>query len=367
MSTEAPPRLGSYAPEDVTFLLTDLSGRIAEQPVEEREALLRSGARHYSETLAAERPLSPDYQSLVEGLLESTADGVAALVGILGERLWAERGAALTLVSLARAGTPVGILLRRWMRWRHGVDVPHFGVSVIRDRGLDLVAMRWIAARHDAAGLRLVDGWTGKGVICREVAASAPLLASEGVRLDPTVAVLADPGRCTRLFATRRDVLIPTACLNATISGLLSRTILDRSLLGPGDFHGVAWHRHLAAADRSAAYIDLVAARFPRVAAEVAAGVVAAEAEPPPGWEGMAETRELMAEHGIHDLNRLKPGIGEATRVLLRRVPRCVLVDPARRDDLGHVLVLAGDRGIPVLEHRGGAYACWAVIAGEEG
>ena len=41
------------------------------------------------------------------------------------------------------------------------------------------------------------------------------------------MAVLADPGYCTSIYGTREDFLIPSACLNATVSGLISRTVLN--------------------------------------------------------------------------------------------------------------------------------------------
>ena len=40
--------------------------------------------------------------------------GVAEAVGILGDRILAHRTSQPVLVSLARAGTPLGILARRW-------------------------------------------------------------------------------------------------------------------------------------------------------------------------------------------------------------------------------------------------------------
>ncbi len=41
-----------------------------------------------------------------------------------------------------------------------------------------------------------------------------------------------------RRFGTREDFLIPSACLNSTVSGLVSRTVLNDDLIGPADFHG---------------------------------------------------------------------------------------------------------------------------------
>ena len=45
-----------------------------------------------------------------------------------------------------------------------------------------------------------------------------------------------------------------------------------------------------------------------------------------PTWKGL-ETIELIQEHyGIEDMNLIKPGVGETTRVLLRRLPWKILV-----------------------------------------
>ena len=58
----------------------------------------------------------------------------------------------------------------------------------------------------------------------------------------------------------------------------------------------------------------------------------------------MEEAEEIAEAFGIQDINLVKPGIGEATRVLLRRVPWRVLVHSL--DDqahLGHLYQLAAE------------------------
>ena len=37
--------------------------------------------------------------------------------------------------------------------------------------------------------------------------------------------------------------------------------------------------------------------------------------------------RSIGKKYGISDVNFVKPGIGETTRVLLRRVPNLILID----------------------------------------
>ena len=69
-----------------------------------------------------------------------------------------------------------------------------------------------------------------------------------------------------RTYGTREDFLIPSACLNSTVSGLISRTVLRADLVGPHDFHGAKFYRELAGADVSVDFLDTVAARFDEVA-----------------------------------------------------------------------------------------------------
>jgi hypothetical protein len=66
--------------------------------------------------------------------------------------------------SLARAGTPVGVLLRRELL-RRGVDAVHYSISIIRGRGIDRVALAHLAAARGTEDAVFVDGWTGKGAI----------------------------------------------------------------------------------------------------------------------------------------------------------------------------------------------------------
>ena len=142
----------------------------------------------------------------------------------------------------------------------------------MRGRGIDTVALRRLAADHDPSRVVFVDGWTGKGAIARELAAAVTQAnALLGTAFDPALAVLADPGSCVTTFGTREDFLVPSACLNSTVSGLVSRTVLNRRLLAPGVFHGAKFYRELAADDVSARFVDAVSARFADVADAVAA------------------------------------------------------------------------------------------------
>jgi hypothetical protein len=337
----------------VSWLLKDLSAVALEAPVEEREEAVQQGGAHYAESLPVEYQPTAEYQELFRQSLRDSALRIAEAVASVTGTVLAERGRGAVLASLARAGTPVGILMRRWARHAHGLDLPHYAVSIVRGRGIDPVALRYLAEHHDPADVVFVDGWTGKGAITRELAA-----ALAGTAFDPDLAVLADPGHCVRVFGTREDFLIPSACLNSTVSGLVSRTVLRPDLIGPDDFHGAKFYRELAGADVSGEFLDAVTACFPQVGASAPQG--AADREP--DWSGWAAVERISEEYGIHSVNLVKPGVGETTRVLLRRVPWRVLVRRGAEADLGHIRLLAQQRGVPVEVVDGLPYSCVGLI-----
>lgn len=359
------PAFSSYAPEDVGWLLQDLSDVTLEAPTEEREEAIQSGGAHYAESLPVEYQPSAHYQELFHAALDTSAARIAQAVGAVTELVLAERSPRPVLVSLARAGTPVGVLMRRWAMDRHGLDLPHYAVSIVRGRGIDANALRWLAAHHDPADVVFVDGWTGKGAITRELAdAIREFEAAEGVTgFDPEIAVLADPGSCVRTYGTREDFLIPSACLNSTVSGLISRTVLRSDLVGEHDFHGAKFYRELAGSDVSVDFLDAVTARFAEVAdAACAQAKELLAADRTPTWEGWRAVERISEEYEIHDVNLVKPGVGETTRVLLRRVPWKILARAGAGADLDHVRLLAEQRGVPVEEVAELPYTCVGLI-----
>ncbi|WP_181009558.1 phosphoribosyltransferase [Streptomyces sp. SM11] len=359
------PDFSSYAPQDVGWLLQDLSDTELEAPTEEREEAIQSGGAHYAESLPVEYQPSAAYQALFTAALETSAARIARAVGTVTETVLAERGPRPVLVSLARAGTPVGVLMRRWAQHRHGLDLPHYAISIVRGRGIDATALRWLAAHHDPADVVFVDGWTGKGAITRELAAATAEFEASGgpAGFDPEIAVLADPGGCVRTYGTREDFLIPSACLNSTVSGLISRTVLRADLVGPDDFHGGKFYRELAGSDASGDFLAAVTARFDEVAGQVEAEAKELlAADRAPTWEGWAAVERISEEYGIHDVNLVKPGVGETTRVLLRRVPWKILAKRGAGTDLEHIRLLAEQRGVPVEEVDDLPYSCVGLI-----
>ena len=351
------------------MLLTEIAGAGLELPTEQREQLMQGGG-HYAETLPIEYEPTAEYEALFERLLAESADRIALLTRVLARRIASEATAQPVLVSLARAGTPVGVLLRRALLL-DGIDAPHYTVSIVRERGLDPRALKYLTERYAPERIVFVDGWTGKGAIQWELQEALDLhFEQHGIRIPSRLAVLTDPAHVAELTASREDELIPSACLNSTVSGLLSRTIIRPDLTGPEAFHGVRVYREFAPRDVSRHYVDVIAGRFAAAGAGEAgdpeywlqAGLREAEHLAPADGRGLREVQAVQAEYGIENVHRVKPGIGETTRVLLRRLPEGIVVDPRHAGRLDHVLMLARDRGVPVHERTNAVYACFGLI-----
>lgn len=362
------PEFGSYAREDVAWLLKDLSEVDLEADTAYREKRIQAGLAHYAESLPIEYQPDAAYRALFDQVLAESTQRLALAVAAVSELVVAERGSEIVLVSLARAGTPVGILMRRWLATGYGasgaLDIPHYAVSIVRDRGIDAVALEYLAHRYDPASVVFVDGWTGKGAITKELSEALEAYhAAGGARFDDDLAVLADPGHCVRTYGTRDDFLIASACLNSTVSGLVSRTVLNRDLIGPRDFHGAKFYRQLAADDVSRRLIETVSAAFGDIRGRVADQVAAIRSgDRTPTWAGWASVERVRAEYGIHNVNFVKPGVGETTRVLLRRVPWRVLVREPDASEHAHIRLLAQARGVPVEVVPELAYSCMGLI-----
>jgi hypothetical protein len=296
---------------------------------------------------------------------------VAHAVGTVTEQVLARREGCPILVSLARAGTPVGILMKRWAKAAHNIDLPHYTLSIVRGVGIDQTALSYVASHHQPERVMFVDGWTGKGAIARELASAVELFErTDGAQFSPELAVLADPGNCASIFGTREDFLIPSACLNSTVSGLVSRTVFNRELILPDDFHGAKFYNHLADDDVSGTFLDSVADKFSEVREEVLAASATTAANgtklPLPDWSGWAAVKRISQEFGIDDLNLVKPGVGETTRVLLRREPWKILARRDARQDIAHVLLLAELRRVEVVYVQDLPYSCIGLIRPQE-
>lgn len=344
----------SYKKEDVILLLKDITGLVEPQGTKERESLIQSG-RHYCEMLPIEYVPTLPYMKIYKQALKDFAKPTAKAIEVLGDKIMKKRGRNVVLVSLARAGIPVGILLKHYISRKYKTEVPHYSISIIRGRGIDNNAMSYLLERYQPEQLLFVDGWIGKGAISHQL--------KEAVSAYPKVlddlAVAADPAFVTDLYGTREDILIPSSCLNATVSGLISRTFLRSDIIGERDFHGAVYYEEWNKADLSYQFIGAIEKEFEwetndetieensdkETDRETENGI-----EQSLQCSGIEEVKGIAKEYGISDINLIKPGIGETTRVLLRRVPWKILISQRSREnhELAPIIRLAQEKGVPV-------------------
>jgi hypothetical protein len=147
------------------------------------------------------------------------------------------------------------------------------------------------------------------------------------------------------------------------VSGLVSRTVLNNRVLAPGQFHGAKFYQDLASADVSGVFLDAITAQFADAAGAVARDwPVLRDSDRTPTWRGWAAVERISEQYGIGNVNLVKPGVGETTRVLLRRVPWRILVRPDAAAELRHVLLLAAQREVAVEEVANLPYSCVGLI-----
>ncbi len=335
---------GSYDLDDCQFLLTPL--QLDPIALSEKERLIQSGQRHYSEMLSEEAPPTATYLELFRALTLTYAERLGQDIVSLAAHIDATRTAPVTIVSLARAGTPVGALLHRALIQQGSAQPRHYSVSIIRDRGIDENALRHILRvdTRPPAGLVFVDGWTAKGVITRELrAAIRRWNHANPEQLDPRLYVLSDIGGSADVAATEEDYAIPSGILNATVSGLVSRSLLNEQI-GPHDFHGCVYYQAFEPLDQSRWFLDEVSRTFARAHARP----LRSQPREQRGRATQDWLKRCMAQHAITDMNLVKPGIAEATRVLLRRIPDRLIVRDPGAADLQHLMALAESRAVAV-------------------
>jgi hypothetical protein len=337
---------GSYLASDVTVLLDIVNkDAVANVPVSQKEALIQSGQRHYSDMLTLEQAPSAMHEQLYIQALEQGATRTATDIANLAYTLHhvfqrhITDEQPLVLISLVRAGLPIGVLLQRALAdTASGYSLPsvHYGISIIRDRGLDPTALQTLLEDYPDSPIVFVDGWTGKGAIYQELTHSLeafrdpthPNFANifhQGVDVTPLL-TLADPAGVAWLAASEEDWLIPSGLLNSTVSGLISRSLYTDPKTG---LHRSVFYDNLVESDHSLAFVDYIdAARR-----ELSNTCQCLPMFQQPRYQTADLIDKLALEYNISNRNRIKPTIAEATRAILRRDPERILLATANHPD----------------------------------
>lgn len=352
---------GSYLASDVTVLLDMVDkDAVADVPVSQKEALIQSGQRHYSDMITLEQaPSSMHEQLYAQALAQGTqraANDIANLAATLQQIFYSSvnNEKPLILVSLVRAGLPVGVLLQRALtdtNSRYCLPSKHYGISIIRDRGLDPVALQLILAAHPDSPIVFVDGWTGKGAIYQELARSLePFSTASHANFNNifhqgagviALLTLADPAGVAWLSASNDDWLIPSGLLNSTVSGLISRSLYTPPQSG---LHRSVFYDNLVEVDHSLAFIEHIDCARQHLTA--LPKTLATFKQPRYATQDIIEM--LASRYQIDNRNRIKPTIAEATRAILRRDPERVLLASADHPDTALLRHLCAERQINI-------------------
>ena len=307
--------------------------------------------------ISVEHPPTDEQMRHFEYAFEQGAERLANDVQKIGNSLLSRfKNQPIILVSLVRAGVPLGVLLKHYMH-KHQ-DCEHYGISIIRDRGIDFAALQAIIEQHGAENIVFVDGWTGKGAICRELTqnlADYPALFDAGWDV-PRLVTLADLGGYSWLSASCEDWLIPFGMLGSVISGLTSRTILKdtidfdlakKNCYDPNNWHSCLVYQHLAQHDISVDFTDKILNIIQQNPHTDLAN-----------WNNHIRLKQqkicldtidwISDTYAIKNINHIKPSIAEATRAVLRRVPEKILIRDPSNPHVQLLLHFAQERNIAV-------------------
>ena len=344
----------SYNEEDCIFLLKDISDSVVEVTIEEKEKLINSGV-NYSEMISKEVNVSNEIKRIFEELTKKSSKEVACYVGSVSEQIYKKNGDKTVLVSLARAGSPYGILIKKYIKAKYNIDMPHYSVSIIRGKGIDFNALLYIVKKHPEYNIQFVDGWTGKGSITKELKKTILEFNEKySTNIDSSLAVIADPAKKSAIAGTKKDINLPNCCLNSTVSGLISRTVHNENLIGKSDFHGAKYLDYLQDEDYSQYYIDSIEKEFTFEDKNYDILVDESYVD--------NVVKSIKSDYDVKDIHKIKLSIGEASRALLRRKTKLLLVKDINNEAVRHIVCMAKEKNVEIKEFKHSDYECIAII-----
>lgn len=342
---------GSYLPSDVNFLL-DIC-HVDEITVDEKEDLL-SAKMHYSETLTEEINFSQEYINLFHQALDRQKQTLTKYVVSLA--CYLSSRSDFILISLARAGTPFGVILKRVLSSHFKREIFHYSISIIKDKGIDIVAINDILNIHGKKSeFIFVDGWTGKGSIyfelCKSLDAKFPAISFQFI-------TIADIAGVADVCATRDDFLIPSCLLNSSISGLISRTLINDT---EGKYHRVKYFEDKKSEDYSLYFIDKMQSECSSVEQDIRAPLFFKY-----GTKFYKQffnsLEEFQNKYQLPSINLIKPGLGETIRMVIRRGAKYVVVRDHSDVDILPIVYLAQRKNVLIKYDSSLPFKCIGVL-----
>jgi hypothetical protein len=135
--------------------------------------------------------------------------------------------------------------------------------------------------------------------------------------------------------------------------------VLNDDLVGPGDFHACNFMEEYRPHDLSSTFINAIEAAPIDPARPTGLHQAGAKAA---RTNCQALLASIMADDEINDVNRIKPGVAEATRAILRRVPDKLYLADIDDPEVQHMILLARTAGVPIIERDLSTYRAVAII-----
>lgn len=367
--------LGSYLKTDVEILLKEID--MVETNVEEKEKLIQNEKKHYSEMIVPEYIPTEEYIKVFYDAMEINKLKVSENILQLSNYLTNNYNNPI-IVSLARAGTPIGVLLKRTLNEVFNKDCSHYSISIIRDRGVDTNAIKYLIEKESkrlnistleaSKKIVFVDGWTGKGVINRELKKYINEFNLENnMEVSNSLVVLADISGKADVSATEEDYLIPSAALNSTVSGLISRSILNDEFIKDNDFHGCKFYREFIPNDLSLWYINNLMEVIKKLDPKEYNYLFNDNTKKKELSDKCDDfILKIKEEFNISNINYIKPGVGETTRVLLRRIPEVIILRDINSIETKHIVKLAEDKNVKLIEDKNLVYSSLGIIKSQK-
>ena len=352
--------VSSFPKEEGIFLLKNLTGQIKLLDFKEKIEYLESGGKSYN-IICRENNRTKEELEYIRKLINTQAPLVAQKTAIMSEKIFVHKKRRPVLVSLARGGIPYGVLCRRYLKKYHQYEAPHYVVSLVRGVGLDENAIQFILRRHEDKDIIFIDGWTGSGYLNGQLKQYVNILNHKyGTHIVPDVAVVADLAEVCSISGTTEDIFLPSACLNAEVSGLISNICINEKYTGTKDFHGCVFMNDMKTSDLSMYYVNAISAAFQRVESSCIKTL----------RKGSGNTCSIYNSSRIKLLEQLelsndtiiRLGIGESFRALFRQPLACIVVNNENDPDVKYLLESAVEKNIEVIHADLGKYKGAAVL-----
>lgn len=344
-----PKRINTTIPENrCIFMLREVGDESAIIP---RNKIWEQGFKR-NDCIVEDLEISKDEVALFVELAEKNKAVVADYIAVLSENLKRSVGDFPVIVSLVRGGVVHGVLCKLYYQKVYGVKIAHYAIGLLRDNGVDEIALDDIVQRHGDSKIRFVDGWTGSGLVSQKLKEHVGAYNKrKKCSICDELSAVVDTSRVCRIHGTMEDVILPDSIMSSTMCGMLSSICITDY---PNSYYGATVWNEKQMNDYSNWYCDLVANEL-----TFREPISESEIE----FYGKKILNYVSEKYGIYEKKRIRMGIGESTRAIYRSRIDFFIMKDLYNSNVSHILAWANKWGIPILEDKQiGTYKSIAIL-----